>query len=83
MLNIAFRLCLIRLNNCIGDIMFLDESFVSFDLHFQNKIPELLQYFKNYISRIFIISHHSDIEKSIQGKYIVERVGLYSKITKQ
>ena len=81
-LNIAFRLCLIRLNNSVGDVIFMDESFVSFDLHFQSKIPELLKYFNRYIERIFIISHHNDLDKSIQGKFQVEKRGLYSIISK-
>jgi len=81
-LNIAFRLCLIRLNNSVGNVMFMDESFVSFDVNYQSKIPELLSYFAKYIKHVFIISHHSDLEKFIKGKYRVERNGLYSQITK-
>lgn len=79
-LNIAFRLCLIRLNNSTGNVMFMDESFVSFDVNYQSKIPELLSYFTKYIKHVFIISHHNDLEKFIKGKYHVEKNGLYSKI---
>lgn len=77
-LNIVLRLCLIRLNNSVGNVMFMDESFVSFDINFQNKIPELVNYFNNYINKIYIISHHNELDKYIKGKYIIEKQGLYS-----
>jgi len=80
--SIAIRIALINLSNNKGSSIFMDESFSSFDINYQNKIPELLKYFSKTFENIWVISHIENLQKDIQGKYIVKRIGLYSKVQK-
>jgi len=80
--SIAIRIALINLSNNKGSSIFMDESFSSFDINYQNKIPELLKYFSKTFENIWVISHIENLQKDIEGKYIVKRIGLYSKVYK-
>jgi DNA repair exonuclease SbcCD ATPase subunit len=80
--SIAIRIALINLSNNKGSSIFMDESFSSFDINYQSKIPELLKYFSKTFDNIWVISHIENLQKDIEGKYIVKRIGLYSKVNK-
>lgn len=80
--SIAIRIALINLSNNKGSCIFMDESFSSFDVNYQSKIPELLNYFSKNFDNIWIISHIENLQKDIEGKYIVKKSGLYSKVYK-
>lgn len=80
--SIAIRIALINLSNNKGSSIFMDESFSSFDIYYQAKIPDLLKYFSKTFDNIWIISHIENLQKDISGKYIVKRTGLYSKVNK-
>jgi len=80
--SISIRIALINLSNNKGSSIFMDESFSSFDIYYQSKIPDLLKYFSNTFDNIWIISHIENLQKDISGKYFVKRIGLYSKVNK-
>lgn len=80
--SIAIRIALINLSNNKGSSIFMDESFSSFDINYQSKIPELLKYFSKTFDNIWVISHIENLQKDIEGKYVVKRIGLYSKVNK-
>jgi len=78
--SIAIRISLIHLSSSKGSSIFMDESFSSFDINYQSRIPELLTYFSKSFENIWIISHIENLQKDIPGKYIVKRYGLYSQV---
>lgn len=78
--SIAIRISLIHLSSNKGSSIFMDESFSSFDVNYQSRIPELLTYFSKSFDNIWIISHIENLQKDIPGKYVVKRYGLYSQV---